>query len=92
MPMRLPNNQPEEPYQAWLDVLGEAGHDAGHRVQARPLARRRPERVTAACNGLGRCAGFWKRGALLDTLIDGASLLLEMRTSTAPGAGGEVPL
>ena len=92
MPMRLPPVRPEEVYRNWSELLGV---DSSYEQLSfgYQLGRFAPpgvsERLVAACNGLGKYKGFWKRGALFNTAVPGAFLLLEMRSTQALTTVGE---
>jgi hypothetical protein len=92
MPLRLPDAPPAAAIDRWAAAGGAASKETLGLVYAFGAASPPGacERLMAACYGIGEYRGVWKRGAIIETRLAKALLLIEMRAvrCEANDAGG----
>ena len=86
MPRRLPESPPEMAIERWARAAEGSAKEGGVKEMLAlmyDLGSSPPpglaERLMAACYGIGQYRAFWKRGAIIETRIGRAHLLIELR-------------
>ena len=94
MPMRLPAAKPDEAAERWAGALAAHGERGCEQLGlVYPLGGFAPpglaERLMSSCYAFGTYHKFWRGGALIETRVRGALLLIELRerspSSDEPG-------
>jgi len=87
MPMRLPEEQPSAQMTRWHRMRTQAGVE--QLGLSYPLGSLAPpgiaERLMSLMYGFGKYQAFWKGGALIETRVQGAQLLIELQSQDLGG-------